>query len=110
MTNDYYDAAVSKRIESSTPDPGKDEVLHLPSKWGPPPQLTKEDGHMYLTITANYASPIDTMLAKNVLMTFGVPRPSPEHVVHHRNGNKGDNSPENLEWRTAIATTSWETS
>jgi hypothetical protein len=79
--------------------PGKDDVLHLTSKWRPLPQFTKEDGHVYVTITDDEGNEFDAVLAKTVLMTFGVPRPSLDHGVYHRNGNPKDNSLENLEWR-----------
>lgn len=31
---------------------------------------------------------------------MGVPRPSPRHTVHHRNGNTLDNADDNLRWAT----------
>lgn len=41
-----------------------------------------------------------TTLQRLVLLAFVGPPPTPEHEANHKNGNKLDNTPGNLEWAT----------
>jgi hypothetical protein len=38
-------------------------------------------------------------MGEAILERMGQPRPSPQHRVCHKNGDKRDNRRENLEWR-----------
>jgi hypothetical protein len=39
-------------------------------------------------------------VASLILETFAGPRPSPTHIPYHRDGNPGNDVPDNLQWRT----------
>jgi HNH endonuclease len=67
--------------------------------WTRMPELTKEDGHVYVTMIDDWGRKVDRMVAELVLEAFVGPRPSPLHRVYHRNGQTHDNRLTNLEWR-----------
>src|SRR4051794_23382520 len=90
-------AAHARRSKPSTdrgPDPS--------GGWVRVPTFTKEDGHVYVTLIDDWGREVVRMVAELGLEAFVGPRPSPQHRVHHRNGDKRDNCAANLEWRLPI--------
>jgi hypothetical protein len=64
-----------------------------------PPELREDAGHVYRVETDTQGRKSYILLSESVLELEGQPRPSPEHRVHYKNGDKLDNRRENLEWR-----------
>ena len=62
------------------------------------PQFTGTDGDVYVVLDAPGRDPEIRMVAEFVLTTFGRPRPSPQHLPVHLNGDRQDNSLINLSW------------
>jgi hypothetical protein len=61
--------------------------------------LCEVEGQRYIVDTDAQGRKSYLPLAELALELVGQPRPSPEHRVHYKNGDKLDNRPENLEWK-----------
>lgn len=61
----------------------------------------RPDGYLQVHFRGNSAREAP-LVHQLILATWGTPKPSPELVVNHMNGNRQDNRIENLEWVTQL--------
>lgn len=62
------------------------------------PQWTGKDGHLYVTLERPTGEMVDEKVADLMLLTFVGPKPHPDAVAVHLDGDKMNNVKDNLRW------------
>jgi hypothetical protein len=63
------------------------------------PHVRKEDGYYQLTLIDDFCKPYTTTVHRLIAETFIV-NPEDKRTVNHKDGDKGNNAVDNLEWAT----------